>query len=282
MTNPVNSQVPKYQAPPPANYSGVTINVLNPSLTSSPYACAYPANQNYVNSNPQIQSYNQQYETNSYQENQPQQASYPVGYYINNYNQQPQNSNIQPQNSPYLTQAIPQENYQTYPAQKKAPENSYSFYEQQQSLNTSKEIINKLNTIAEEEKEQENKGVKTEVTILTNEYIMSLENILNNPDKSIRRKGASEVLNRLGEDPTRKDDAALNALLNKMIQDPDKGVRILALSALAEGLATGNDYTVKLLKHMEANPNKYPDDMDSVMSALLKMSAGTKTIYVEQ
>jgi len=145
-----------------------------------------------------------------------------------------------------------------------------------------KEIINKLNTIAEEEKEQENKGVKTEVTILTNEYIMSLENILNNPDKSIRRKGASEVLNRLGEDPTRKDDAALNALLNKMIQDPDKGVRILALSALAEGLATGNDYTVKLLKHMEANPNKYPDDMDSVMSALLKMSAGTKTIYVEQ
>ena len=110
---------------------------------------------------------------------------------------------------------------------------------------------------------------------------MSLENYLNNPNSDIRLMASKEVLTRFDEDKTRFDDAALNALLNKMLQDPDKGVRVLAISAFSSGIAKGNDLTVQLLKYMEANPQLYPDDVEAVSMALLKMAADTETIYVD-
>ena len=47
------------------------------------------------------------------------------------------------------------------------------------------------------------------------------------------------------------------------------------------GIAKGNDLTVQLLKYMEANPQLYPDDVEAVSMALLKMAADTETIYVD-
>lgn len=267
MTNSINTQNTKYQAPYPANYSGVTINVTNPSLSSVPQITAYP---NYVQNQVQPcqicpqQSFAPQ-PTQIPQQNFSQQINYPSDYYMNNYNTPTQtppiNQNYQPDMNPYNQQ--------------------YYNKMQQDNLEASKEIIKKLDAIYSDEKKQEKNTIKKEVTILTNEYIMSIENFLNNPNKDVRRKGAKQVINRLGEDRSRKNDAALNALLNKMLQDPDKGVRTLALSAFASGLATGNEYSVQLLKRMEANPQLYPEDMDLVMDSLLMMSAGTKTIYVD-
>ena len=59
---------------------------------------------------------------------------------------------------------------------------------------------------------------------------MSLENYLNNPDNEIRIMASKEVLKRLGEDRDRYDDAALNALINKMLKDKYENIYKLFLS----------------------------------------------------
>ena len=102
-------------------------------------------------------------------------------------------------------------------------------------------------------KELEKNGTQKKIVALTNEYIMSLENYLNNPNIEMRLMAAKEILTRLDEDRSRFDDAALNALLNKMMQDPEKIIRIAALSALSSGLASGNEYTVELLHNIQNN-----------------------------
>ena len=299
----------------PGNYSGVTINVTNPSLSSMcpPQQCQQ------VHQAPYCCPQHSQFA----------QMSYPSEYYINNYNQPQVIPQAAQQQLPQMQQPVPYmssqqsvaqqppqniQNHQVYynnnyampnsqggqpvqdlgaysypqPPQMQnpympAPQGMYPAYdfEQEQNLATSKEVLAKLDKLIEVEQNQQKNKAKKQIVVLTNEYIMSLENFLNNPNKEIRRKGASEVINRFGEDKTRRDDAALNALLNKMLQDPDKGVRTLGLSAVSSGIASGNEFTVQILKNMEANPQLYPDDMEQVAMALLKMSAATETIYVD-
>ena len=111
---------------------------------------------------------------------------------------------------------------------------------------------------------------------------MSLENYLNNPNTEIRLMAAKEILTRLDEDKDRFDDAALNALLNKMLQDPEKLVRVAALSAFTSELASGNDYTVKLLNDIQSNPNADKEDVVDAANILLKMSAATEVKYLPQ
>ena len=130
------------------------------------------------------------------------------------------------------------------------------------------------------EKNLEKNGKKVRVVALTNEYIMSLENYLNNPNKEIRLMASKEILTRLDEDKERYDDAALNALLNKMLQDPSKLVRIAALSAFASQLASGNDYTIELLQKIQNDPNADKDDVVQAANILLMMSASTELKYV--
>ena len=313
MTYPINAQNQRYQAYP-GNYSGVTINVTNPSLTSSIPNISGQGQSQAGFANPQVQVY-----PSVNPQSQAQQVSYPAGYYMNNYNQPPQvvynttyqNQQTQPQgqqqpqllpqsqtqplavggysyapqggqvqNAPYgyPTSMMPQQNQYSAPMQNPYP--AYDF-EQEQNMASSKEVLAKLDKLIEIEQNQQKVKSKKQVVVLTDEYIMSLENFLNNPNKEIRRKGASEVIHRLGEDKGRQKDPALNALLNKMLQDPDKGVRVLAISAFSSGIAKGNDLTVQLLKHMEANPQLYPDDVEAVSMALLKMAADTETIYVD-
>lgn len=304
--NTQNQRIPAY----PGNYSGVTINVTNPSLSSSIPNCSVQGQYQTGFVNPQVQAY-----PSVNPQPQAQQVSYPAEYYMNNYNQPPQvvynntyqNSQVQPQpqvfsqpqaqpnavggylyapqgsqvqNAPYSypTSMMPPQNQYSAPMQTSYP--AYDF-EQEQNLASSKEVLAKLDKLIEIEQNQQKIKTKKEVVVLTDEYIMSLENFLNNPNKEIRRKGASEVINRLGEDKGRKTDPALNALLNKMLQDPDKGVRVLAISAFSSGIAKGNDLTVQLLKYMEANPQLYPDDVEAVSMALLKMAADMETIYVD-
>ncbi len=119
-------------------------------------------------------------------------------------------------------------------------------------------------------------GDKTEkkrVVLLNDNYIMNLENMLNSQDKSQRITAAKEVFERLDEDPSRKDDKALTALINKMLQDPVQEIRLIALSALEGRICNGDDFTVAVLKQMQTNPQGQGYDAADASRILLDMSA---------
>ena len=128
------------------------------------------------------------------------------------------------------------------------------------------------NWVKLDNKTTEKKTEKREIVQLTDEYIKNLENYLNSQDKEVRLMGAKEVIARLEEDHSRKDDKALNALVNKMLQDPYTPVKILALSALDSRVVTGDDYTVGLLKAMQNSSSGYGQDAMQATNILLKMS----------
>ena len=123
---------------------------------------------------------------------------------------------------------------------------------------------NNSTTNSTENKTTDKKTEKREIIQLTDEYIKNLENYLNSQDK--------EVIARLEEDNSRKDDKALNALINKMLQDPYTPIRILALSALDSRAVTGDELTVGLLKQMQNSQGGYGQDAMQATETLLKMS----------
>ncbi len=204
---------PQYQAPQQQassqgqsvqvpNYSGVNIQIFNPSVTP-PGGTAPVYNVNAPNYG-----------------NTPSSGCYPSGYYTNNWGNGAQN-------------------------------------------NTSKNVTNTTT---------DKKTEKREIVQLTDEYIKNLENYLNSQDKEVRMMGAKEVIARLEEDNSRKDDKALNALVNKMLQDPYTPVRILALSALDSRVVTGDDFTVAVLTQMQNAQSGYGQDAMQATNILLKMS----------
>ena len=104
---------------------------------------------------------------------------------------------------------------------------------------------------------------------LTDHYVRNLESYLNSQDKKLRIMAGQDVVARLQEDPERKDNPALTALTNKMLQDPDLGVRSLSLAALEANLITGDELTTKLLKKMSKVPNS--EEADYANKILLRM-----------
>lgn len=130
----------------------------------------------------------------------------------------------------------------------------------------------KSETTPKTEETEKKKTEKRKVVELSDEYIKNLENYLNSQDKEVRMMGAKEVIARLQEDDSRKDDPALTALINKMLQDPDQKIRLLALSMIESRTCTGNDYTVGVLKKMQGGTSGYGQDAVQATSALLKMS----------
>ena len=84
--------------------------------------------------------------------------------------------------------------------------------------------------------------------------------------------GAKEVQARLHEDKSRRDDKALTALINKMLQDPYQPVKFVALTALATREVTGDEYTVKVLENMRNGTTSYGEDAALANEILLKMS----------
>ena len=115
---------------------------------------------------------------------------------------------------------------------------------------------------------------------LTDDYIKSLENYLNSQEPKIRLMAAKDVLERFKEDPARKNDAALTALLNKIIQDPNSAVRFLGLTTLDAGYASGNQQTIDILNTIKNDTQKEHGE-DSLLASqiLLKMSAGDKVKF---
>lgn len=215
MTQPSQSVQPQYQTAPMQatqpqnqnvqvpNYSGVNIQIFNPSVTPpGGSAPVYNVNAPNYGSNANGAS-----------------GCYPSGYYTNNWGNGKNNT----------------------------------------TNNT-------------ENKTTDKKTEKREIVQLTDDYIRNLENYLNSQDKEVRMMGAKEVIARLEEDKSRKDDKALNALINKMLQDPSTPIRVLALSALDSGSVTGDDFTVGVLKQMQNSQGGYGQDAMQATNVLLKMS----------
>ena len=87
--------------------------------------------------------------------------------------------------------------------------------------------------------------------------------------------GAKELLKRFKEDDSRKNDPALNSLLNLALQDPSQSVRFIGLTVLNCGYAQGDKTTIDLLKELQNSTNSYNQDAGEAKEILLKM-AGNK------
>lgn len=127
-------------------------------------------------------------------------------------------------------------------------------------------------TTTTEKSDDKKKTEKKKVVELTDTYIKNLENYLDSQEKDIRLNAAKEVYARLEEDESRKDDKALTALVNKMLQDPAEEIRLLALSALESRIVTGDDYTAGVLKQMQQSKDGYGQDAIDASKILLQMS----------
>lgn len=223
MTSSVNSQQPQNVQVP--NYSGVNIQIFNPSVnTPGSYTTAPTIN------------------TTTTTPSQP--TAYPSNYYTNSFN------NIDSTKKPETAT----------PAT--AP------------VDTQK--TNETKPTADAPKTE-----KRDVVQLTDDYIKNLEAYLNSQNTTVRAQGANEVLSRFKEDDSRKSDPALNALLNKMLQDPSTQIRIIGMSALQSGIANGNDETVQILKNMQNSQKGYGDDALTASDILLKMSANGNKVQKE-
>ena len=299
-----NNQIPYY--------SGITINITNPSTAFPPPPCVQKESGNvynmtnpqaYINKGSYLEPIKDEHVNNELIENSnnlqikkderdvlPQ--TYPQQYYVNNYDYSQNNKSLNGTNQGersvlnYNVAQNPEQNSaNNVSALSQEKENNDNISEEVIQANdpvdtdTSQEIIEELEKRNAEQKELEKNGKKVKVVSLTNEYIMSLENYLNNPNTDIRLMASKEILTRLDEDKSRYDDAALNALLNKMLQDPNKLIRIAAMSAFSSELASGNEYTVQLLNQIQQNPNADPEDVLEASQILLKRSAATEVRY---
>ncbi len=208
---------------------------------------------------------------------------------------------IYPQNTYYTSPAA------TYPAyvpqgnmmlpQMPAPQNAYPAIQTQQTnvqmpapqqlqtqdtqaLNQSPQA-NETQGPAPEQKTEEK---PVNITPLTDEYIKTLENYLNDNDPKVRLMGATQLLEKFKEHESRKSDPALTALLNKSLKDPSASVRQMALTTLNIGYASGNEETIALLNDIQANTQGgiYAEDALSAKEILLKLSQQGQNIVPSQ
>lgn len=256
-----HATAPAVQTAPPPSYAGVNIQIYNPSV-------GIP-NINPTGNMPQSQALPG--------------IAYPSNYYTQNYGL-PQNvipqGGIVAQGGQGGNATI--NNYAGGISDGSANWNNKALTDNNANANNTNNSENASNiTTTSTTTKETNETTKTEtkkktekrkVVELTDQYIKNLENYLNSQDKEVRMMGAKEVIARLQEDDSRKDDPALTALINKMLQDPSQEIRILALSMLDSRTCTGNDYTVNVLKKMQNSQTGYGQDAMQATNILLKMS----------
>lgn len=253
-TQPIQQGQPVQPQPaittPGSTQSGVYIQIFNPSVGAPGAAPVYNVNAPSYGTNPnQSQCYPSGYYTNNWGQgyNNPQYpaANIPGGQSINGGVTQTQNVNVTPAYDTRTQTSVPQTS---------------------QTQTT---------TTTETSGDSGKKTEKRTIVMLTDDYIKNVENYLNSQDKEVRLMGAKEVVARALEDPSRKDDKALTALVNKMIQDPDMKVRFMGLSLLYSRNITGDEYTVNVLKQMQNSTTGYGQDALMAANILLKMSGQT-------
>ena len=232
-----------------------------PQYVQNPYPAQYPV------TNPQYY-----YPQPQYIQQQPQNVQIPAG--ASGVNIQIFNPSVTTPGSTGPTYNVNSPNY---------PANYYTTQYGQEGMNPNTANNNNCNdgnnsnntTTVKNEFTSEQEGKKTQkrrVVLLTDDYIKTLENYLNSQDKSIRLNAAKDVFDRLDEDPSRKDDKALTALVNKMLQDPSQEIRLIALSALEGRIVNGDNITVQILQHMQTNPQGQGFDATDAAKILLQMA----------
>ena len=129
------------------------------------------------------------------------------------------------------------------------------------------------NTPISGEPEKDTKPAKTKnVVKLTNDYIKTLESFLRSQDKTERKQGIQDLIQRFEEDESRYDNPSLTALLNIALQDPDVNNRMIALSAVASSIAKGDKNTIALLNELKNSQEMYGQEAKIASNALLKSS----------
>ena len=128
---------------------------------------------------------------------------------------------------------------------------------------------------------QEEKNVETkEVTLLTDEFVKTLENYLRNDNKDVRIQGMEMLAKCFREDKNRKDDVALTNLLNLALQDVDPRIRLLAMSLIKTKDANGDYLTLDILTQLQASTTYGGEEAKMASSVLLEMN--TKKVEVPQ
>ena len=148
----------------------------------------------------------------------------------------------------------------------------------QTSMTNSTNLIEKTpNPEVVQKPENKSEEKMKKITPLTDDYIKSLENYMNNENPKIRLIGTKELLERFKEDENRKDNPSLMPLLNKALRDSSPSVRFLALTMLQLQYALGNDETVTILKEIQAqNTDKIGEDALLASEILLNMAGAQK------
>lgn len=269
MQNYMNSY--QQTALPQNNPNAVSINIFTPqAYGSNPIGASNVAQNNGYyslygqNMNPNLPIYPSNYNTAIIQN--PYNAQIPTQQNIQQMPAQVQNT--QPMYNQPMSQAQDSSNTQAQNGLNKANMmNDTNLLQKTSNEQTSSEVDNSSKT-----KEKTKKVVP-----LTDDYIKSIENYMNNENPKIRLIGAKELLERFKEDENRKDNPSLMPLLNKALKDTSPSVRFLGLTMLQLGYALGNDETVTLLKDIQSkNQDKVGEDALLASEILLNMSANQK------
>ncbi len=128
--------------------------------------------------------------------------------------------------------------------------------------------LNAANTKAEEKP-------KKNIVLLTDDYIKTLENYIRNDNPEIKLMGAKELMQRFKEDESRKNDPALTALLNLLLQSKYSNVKMIGTAILENGWAQGDALTQQLLAQIQQSNTGYGLDALDAAQAALKTAGQT-------
>lgn len=230
---------------------------------ATPYnASAYPVTQSSQVAQPNVVIPQPAQNNANYipvQQPQPGASSSGVNIVIYNPSVNPAASAVANSNNSYNTPVSYPPNYYMQQPQQPASDSVAKAYLANTSL--------KEETKSEEDKE---KTKKVNIVQLTDDYIKTLENYLNNPNVKVREMGVKELLERFKEHKSRYNDVALTNLLNKALQDGSKTVRFIAMSILDSEYAQGDALTQQLLQQMQLSKDVYGEDAMFASEVLLK------------
>ena len=116
---------------------------------------------------------------------------------------------------------------------------------------------------------------KKDIVLLTDDYIKTLENYIRNDNPEIKLMGAKELMNRFKEDSSRKNDPALTALLNLLLQIKYSNVKMIGTTILENRWAQGDALTQQLLAQMQQSNTGYGLDAIDAANAALKTAGQT-------
>ena len=163
--------------------------------------------------------------------------------------------------NPYPANAYPANYYTQEPKKANSDEVAKSYL-----ANTS------IKETVKEKQKKEPEFHKEKIVQLTDDYIKTLENYMNNPNPKVREMAIKEIMERFKEHKSRYTDVALTNLLNKALQDKSKAVRFVALVTLDAEFARGDKLTVDILNKMQSSSAVYGEDALMAADILLKMS----------